>query len=210
LLLASVLALVSLGLLAAGGAVIVLDQTQRDSSGYLMTSTQPYSSLSYALESASYRGGTSSDWFVPGDLLGTVKLRVNSTHPVFIGIAPEAAVNPYLAGVAHARGDSFTTPSAHFRIYAGGAPASPPATQRFWAASASGSGTQTVTWKPQAGNWRIVVMNTDGSAGVSSEVSVGARMPHLLAIGSAATGAGLLLLLISGGAIYLAVRPRRS
>jgi hypothetical protein len=35
-------------------------------------------------------------------------------------------------------------------------------------------------------------------------------MPHLLATGIAAASAGLVLLLISGGAIYLAVRPRRS
>ena len=210
LLLASILALISLSLVAAGGAGIVLDQTQRDSSGYLMTSAEPYSSSTYALESASYRGGTSNDWFVPGDLLGTVKLRVSSTRPVFIGIGPEAAVNSYLAGAAHARGDSFTTPTADFRVIAGGALAAPPATQRFWAASAAGSGTQTVTWKPQAGNWRIVLMNADGSAGVSSAVSIGARMPHLLAIAITAGSAGLVLLLISGGAIYLAARPRKS
>jgi hypothetical protein len=77
---------------------------------------------------------------------------VNSTRPVFVGIAPEAAVNTYLGGMAHARGDSFTTPSADFRVYAGGAPVAPPTTQRSRAASASGSGTQAVTWKPQAGN----------------------------------------------------------
>jgi hypothetical protein len=210
LVLASILCLVSLGLLAAGSAGIVLDTTQRDSSGYLTTSTERHSGSTYALESPSYRGGTSNDWFVPADLLGTVKLRVNSTRPTFIGIGPEAAVNAYLAGVAHARGDSFTTPSADFRVYGGGAPVAPPGTQRFWAASAAGSGAQTVTWKPRAGNWRIVLMNADGSPGVSAAVSIGARMPHLLAIGIAAAGAGLLLLLISGGVIYLAARPNRS
>jgi hypothetical protein len=35
-------------------------------------------------------------------------------------------------------------------------------------------------------------------------------MPHLLAIGIAAAGAGLVLLLISSAGVYLAVRPRRS
>lgn len=208
--LASILALVSLGLLTAGGTGIVLDRTQRDSSGYLMTSMASYSSSTYALESASYRGGTSNDWFVPGDLLGTVKLRVNSTRPVFIGIGPENAVNTYLAGVARARGGSFTAPSADFHVIAGGAPVSPPATQRFWAASTTGSGMQTITWKPRTGNWRIVLMNADGSPGVSYEVSIGARMPHLLAIGIAIASVGLVLMLVSSVAIQLAVRPRGS
>ena len=94
---ASLLALASFGLLAAGGTGIVLDQTQRDSSGYLMTSTEPYSTSTYALVSGSYRGGTSGDWFVNRDLIGTVKVRVSSTRPVFIGIGPENAVNTYLS-----------------------------------------------------------------------------------------------------------------
>ena len=31
--------------------------------------------------------------------------------------------------------------------------------RRFWAASANGWGTQSVTWKPSGGRWAIVVMN---------------------------------------------------
>ena len=207
---ASLLALVSLGLLAAGGTGIVLDQTQRDSSGYLMTSTEPYSTSTYALVSGSYRGGTSGDWFVNRDLIGTVKVRVSSTRPVFIGIGPENAVNTYLSGVAYARGNSLTTPSSDFRTHPGGGPATPPGAQTFWSASSTGTGHQALTWKPQAGNWRIVLMNADGSAGVSSDVSIGAKMPHLLTIAIVAAGAGLVLLLISGAGIYLAVRPRGS
>ena len=210
LVVASILGLASLGALAAGAAGIVLDQTQRNSSGFLMTSTTPYSTPTYALVSGSYRGGTSGDWFLNRDVIGTVKLRVTSTRPVFIGIGPENAVNAYLAGVAHASGNSFATRSADFRVQPGGAPTSLPTTQRFWGASTTGSGTQTSTWNPQARNWRIVLMNADGSRKVSSDVSVGARMPHLLAIGIAVAGGGLLFLLISGGVIYLAVRPRTS
>ena len=65
-----------------------------------------------------------------------------------------------------------------------------------------------MTWTPQNGNWRIVLMNADGSPAVNASVSIGARVPHLLAISIAVLGAGLLLLLISTGGICLAVRKR--
>jgi hypothetical protein len=207
---ASVFGLVSLGLVAAGTTGIVIDQTQRDSSGYLMTSTEPYGTSTHALVSASYRGGTAGDWFVNRDLIGTVKLRVNSTRAMFIGIGPQTEVNTYLAGVGQARGDSLGTPSADFRTYPGGAPSAPPRTQTFWAASSSGTGQQTVTWKPERGNWRIVLMNADGSAGISSDVSIGARVPHLLTIAIVTAGVGLVLLLICAAGFYLTVRPRAS
>jgi hypothetical protein len=185
----------------------VLDQTQRNSSGYLMTSATRYSTGTYALVSASYRGGTSGDVFVPRDLLGTVRVRATGTRPVFIGIGPENAVNTYLSDVAHAQGTSFAT-NGTFTTYPGGAPASAPTAHPFWTASTVGGEIRTVNWTPQTGNWRIVVMNADGSRGVSADVSVGARLPHLLTIGIATLGAGILLLLLSAGGIYLTTRRR--
>ena len=200
--------LVSIAAIAAGGTGIVLDQTQRDAAGYLMTSASPYSTSTYALVSASYRGGSSNDWFVARDILGTVRVRISSSRPVFIGIGPESAVNAYLANVARTQGDTFATRSSDFRVLPGTAPSSPPTAQHFWSTSATGAGQQILTWTPQNGNWRIVLMNADSSNAVNASVSIGARVPHLLAIGIAALGAGLLLLLLSGGGIFLAVRKR--
>ena len=61
LVVASITGLLAIGLTAAGGTGIVFDQTQRNSSGYLMTPATRYSTSTYALVTASYRGGTSND-----------------------------------------------------------------------------------------------------------------------------------------------------
>jgi hypothetical protein len=204
--LAGLLAIAAIG---AGGTGIGLDRTQRDASGYLMTSSTAYSTSTYALVSGSYQAGTSKDVFLARDLLGTVRVRVKSPRPVFVGIGRESAVNAYLANVAHAQGDTFGARSSEFRTHPGTASPASPTAQRFWSASATGTGQRTMTWSPQDGNWRIVVMNTDGSPGVSADVSVGARFPDLLTVAVAVLGAGILLLLISGGAIYVAIGPRR-
>jgi hypothetical protein len=210
LVVAGITALFGIAAVAAGGTGIVLDQTQRDSSGYLMTSPTSYSTGTYALVSAGYRAGTANDWFVTRDLLGTVRVRVSSSRPVFVGIAPASAVKSYLANVAHAQGDNLSTRSRDYRVHPGGAPSSRPVSQRFWSASASGTGQQTLRWTPQNGTWRIVVMNADGSRSVAADVSVGARMPNLLTMGIGALGAGLLLLSMCAGALYIAFgrRPR--
>ncbi len=204
--LASLGGLIALVAIAAAGTGIVLDQTQRDASGYLMTPARAYSTSTYALVSAGYRGGTSNEWFVARELLGTVRIRVAATRPVFVGIAPESDVQRYLGSVARAQGSQFDARSSDFLVRPGGPPSSPPAAERFWSASASGAGGTTLTWVPQAGNWRIVLMNADGTRAVNANVSVGARLPHLLTIAIAVLGGGILLLLLSGGGLYAAVR----
>jgi hypothetical protein len=210
LVIASATMLLSLAAIAAGGIGIALDQTERDSSGYLMTSARSYSTGTYAIVSGSYRAETSNGWYVARDLLGNVRVSATSVRPVFIGIGPERAVNAYLASVAHSEGDRFDTPNADFNTQPGGAPDSLPADQTFWSASAVGRGPQSVTWTPQGGSWRVVLMNADGSAGVTGDVRVGARLPHLLTIAIAVLGGGITLLLFSAGAIYLAATRRRS
>lgn len=84
----------------------------------------------------------------------------------------------------------------------------PPTAKHLWAARAVGSGTQTLSWSPRNGDWRIVVMNANGSAGVRADLAVGARFPHLLWIGIGLLGGGVLLLLLGGGGIYAAVGRR--
>jgi hypothetical protein len=71
-----------------------------------------------------------------------------------------------------------------------------PTSQTFWTESVSGTGTQTVTAEVPAGEWSVVVMNADGSAGVGADLSVGATLPI---IGRVAFNA-----LVIGGVLFLA------
>jgi hypothetical protein len=74
-------------------------------------------------------------------------------------------------------------------------------------ASVHGSGPQTLDWEAEGGEWSVVVMNADGSAGVDAELSFGAHVPHLTWIGIGAGIAGGLLVVLAVGLIYLGARP---
>jgi hypothetical protein len=205
---ASLAVLAGLAALIAGGTALVFDQTQRDASGYLMTHSTAYSTDTYALVSDSYRTGAAGDRMVIRDMLGTVRVRTESVQPVFVGIGPAAAVDSYLANVRREVATRFDANQTDFRLSNGGAPAVPPTARRFWAAQSLGSGAQTLSWSPRNGDWRIVVMNANGSAGVRAELAIGARFPHLLWIGIGVLGGGGLLLLLGGGGIFAAMRSR--
>jgi Domain of unknown function (DUF4389) len=204
--LGSLAVLAALAALAAGGIAVVFDQTQRSADGYLMTGSTTYSTGTYALVSDSYRAGTAGDWFVARDLLGTVRVHTESTSPVFVGIGPAAAVDRYLAGVRHETAASFDASRTRFRLHAGGAPSTMPTGETFWTADTVGAGTHDLTWSPRNGDWRVVLMNADGSSGVTAALSVGARFPHLLGIGIGLLAGGGALLLIGSLGIYAAAR----
>ena len=202
----TVVVLVGLAGVAAGGTALVFDQTQRNAAGYLMSSSRSYSTGTYALVSDSYRTGTAHDWFVARDLLGTVRVRVDSTTPVFVGVARAGAVDSYLANVRREVATRFDAGRGDFELRSGGAPAQPPAARTFWAATAAGTGVHTVSWKPENGSWRIVVMNADGSAAVHAELAIGARFPHLLGIGIGVLAGGAVLLALGGAVTAIAIR----
>ena len=49
----------------------------------------------------------------------------------------------------------------------GSAPPPAPATALNWTGQAAGTGTVTLRWPVRSGNWMLVVMNRDASAGVT-------------------------------------------
>ncbi len=77
-------------------------------------------------------------------------------------------------------------------------------------AVAVGSGRQEVTWTIAPGDWRAIIMNADGTAGVDVDVRFGARFPYLrgFAIAGMVIGGTLIVL----GILWLAFlfRPGRN
>jgi hypothetical protein len=204
----SLVTLVAVGIFAGGGTVVVLDQTQRDDAGYLVSPTRNFTTPTYAVVSRRMYAGVDGPHWVYDNLLGTVVLKSESAGPVFVGIARDRDVASYLGGVRRAEVTDLSTGRTHYVLRTGEAPSGPPGNQTFWAASSSGRGSQSLTWNVQDGSWRVVVMNADGSPRVSADLSVGAELPNLIWLGVGLLAAGALLL--TGGVlmIYFGARSR--
>jgi hypothetical protein len=207
---AGLAALSAAGLLAAAGLVLWADG-KKDDDGYLTTASHTFSTRDYAIASDDLdidEDGAGD--LLDDDLYGRVRLKVepHGDRPVFVGIAPTADVDHYLARTAHAEVTdvSFDPFRADYRPHGGTSAPAAPAVQRFWTASAHGTGPQTLTWKVRHGGWSVVVMNADGSRGVAAGVSAGADLPILTPLGWGLLGGGVLLALVAAGLVVVGVR----
>jgi hypothetical protein len=188
----AIVALLAGVVLAVAGVTIWTDVDKRDGSGYLSTNAHRYATPTRAIATNEVTIGTE----IPKRLIGTVRLQASSARPVFVGIARKATVDAYLAGASYATAKDLDLDpfKVTYVTHPGSANPGRPSSQTFWAASAVGADTARLTWKPESGSWSIVVMNADGSPGVSADVTAGAKVAWLLwtGIGIAVVG-GLLL-----------------
>lgn len=205
----SLLTLVALGVLAVGAAVAYAGHS-RDAAGFVTSGPAPVASDAYAVVvprvGVDLRG---PDQAYARDLLGTVRIRATADAPdraVFLGLARTADVDAYLRGVGHdeIRDIDVDPVRVHYTDRAGGAPTSPPGEQTFWERSSAGTGTRTIEWQVSGGDWTVVVMNADGTAGVRADVDLGGTLPVLrgATIGLFVAGGVLLV-----GGVLLIVLP---
>jgi hypothetical protein len=201
--------LIALGVLTGGAAALVVDRTQRED-GFVTSPSHRFVTPTYGLvsETADLDG---PDWAWK-DLVGTVRIQGRSDDPVFLGIGPDADVERYLADVGHEVvhdiGHNIGGDENDRRP--GGAPATPPGEQTFWAASAQGTGRVNLDWDPENGHWAVVVMNADGSRFVDATLSIGAELDALPWVGVSLLGVGLLLALLAAGLIYVSLPKSRA
>jgi hypothetical protein len=202
----SIAAVLAFGLLAGGCALVVIDQTQRDDDGFLMSPSEDFRTPTYAIVSESADIETGGAEWALDSFLGTVRIRSESERPVFVGIGPATEVDRYLEGVEHDVVTDLEDEPRYSRV-GGGEPGGPPRAQQFWVASSSGSGEQTLEWDPEDGDWRAVVMNADGRRGISAELSIGAELDSVIWIGIGFLAAGALL--AGGAALAITAGVRR-
>ena len=147
----AVVALLAVVALVGGGALVVMNETQRDTDGFYASGAKTLATPTNALTSDNLDFGTDTpDWLFRKGRLGTIRVTATGTpgKPIFVGVARESQVDAYLRGVAH---DEIT--DFEFRPFSvtstrrpgTGTPAAP-TTESFWAATASGTGRQTATW----------------------------------------------------------------
>jgi hypothetical protein len=210
--LGSIGVLLGLALMAGGGFLLWADRTQRED-GYLTTPSERFATTTYALTRTRLEIDTDGPgWLLNDSWFGKIRIRGESpgAKMLFIGIGPEAAVAKYLGSVAHANVQDidFDPFRAKYLPIAGGAPQGPPTEQHFWAVSASGVGTQTVTWKVRQGDWSVVLMNADGSRGVVADIDLGAKLSFLLWVAIGSLLGGVLVIGGSTALIVLATQTR--
>jgi hypothetical protein len=189
--------------LAAGGTGIWANTWKRDDNGYFSAKAHRYQTHTRAIATESITVGS----YVPTWLAGKVRLDISGDKPLFVGIAPKATADAYLARIEHTQAtdlglDPFkVTYVDHPGTVDPGRPASEP----FWAAAVSGTSSP-LTWKLRSGTWSIVVMNADGSRGVAATIGVGVKVPALLWVGIGLSLLGGALLVAAG--LMFAARSR--
>jgi hypothetical protein len=194
--LASVGAVLALG----GGGILALGGSDGTfSSGHRDVST----STSALVSEVAKINGTAD----VTDALGHPRVRISadsvrSDRSVFVGIGPKAQVDRYLAGASIDKVNDFEVDpwSLDKTRREGTTMPKPPATQSFWVAKSAGS-TAAIDWKVRDGNYRVVVMNADGSRGVATQSSFEIQVPHLatlaivmLIVGLVSVGGGIAMM----------------
>ena len=212
LVLGIVLVLPGIGLLAGGGALLWVDRSSRTSDGFVLSGTHHFTAPGYALTSDTLDLSTGARWLPVSSALGRARVEVTADagKDVFVGIAPVDRARSYLFGVGHTvvRDIGASSTAADLATVSGGPPPGPPGAQSFWVARTSGTGTQTLTWLPADGSWMLVVMASDGSAGLSVQARAGATVPSLTGISWAVLGGGLALTVVGVLLVVLAARRR--
>jgi hypothetical protein len=209
----------ALGVLLCLGAVppvvggvtgLAADAAARDTAGFLTAPPAVIDGAGYAVRSPGLllEAGAPGT-FSPGAALGVVRVRAAAMEPgrpVFVGIAPRAAADRYLAGVASGTVAERTGSAAPLVVeQPGGPPAPAPADAGIWVAQAAGTGTQTLTWRPVPGDWTLVVLQPDGRPGIDVAADAAATVPGLRALSLVLLGIGAVLVALGATAVTAAV-----
>ncbi len=198
------LALVAVGLVGGGAAVLALDG-RRDTTGVV---SSPAVSVSSPTAAVTVEGLQATDsWVWTANGWGHVRVTATTAAGtgVFLGIAPQADVDRWLSGTAHDQlvevyaSDNVRYDRADGTIRSIGAPAD----QDFWVNRATGTGQAVLDWTARDGRYAIVLANADGAAGVAATTTVGTRIPDLAPLGWGLIGGGVAVAVAAFALIWI-------
>lgn len=196
LLAGALFALVAVGVGLGGGALLCANTFIRGDDGYYSSVSQQFDSSSYAITSKDLEVNNARGDWMPFNL-GTARVKVTGKGPqsMFVGVARQADIDAYLSASAHDEVADLSRSSDDvvYRHHSGDASPASPQSQRFWIAQATGTGTQTVQWDVDNGDWAIVAMNADASSGVRFVASAGINTGAALPIGAGMLVGALLI-----------------
>jgi hypothetical protein len=135
--------------------------------------------------------------------IGVSASAVDGGPAKFVGVGTVEDVDRYLAGVEVDRVDDIE--AEPFKLdkkrQSGTRSPAAPTTQSFWVAQDSGADAE-VDWKVRDGDYKVVVMNADGSRDVVADSHFEAGAPYLSTAALSVLLAGLML--IGAGGVLLA------
>jgi hypothetical protein len=204
---AAIVTAVAAIVLAAAGTLALGANAWRVGDGYFTWSTETFTSSGYAIAMKSVDISHAPRWAFGDAGLDSVRIEAESDRPLFIGIARASDLDRYLRGTEHdeVSGLSYRPFQVAYEHVEGHAPRRAPVDEPIWVAATSGPGSLALSWKPEPGDWRAVVMNADGTRGVTAELQLGARTQLAWWLGGALLGAAALA---AGGAAALFRRAR--
>ncbi len=141
---------------------------------------------------------------VGGDTVLRIRAERVDGGDVVVGVAPAADLDAFLIrGSAETVNDLDFDPFGYRGVIVGGNRALPAPDPALFVAYAAGPGAQEIEWTVQAGEWRAIIMNADGSPGVDIDGRFAAKFAYLrgfaiagMIIGGTLAALGLLILAI--------------
>ncbi len=210
--------LVGAGLIAGAIAGLVQD---RDADDYFVTDGDRFERSSFAIVSEATDVLTDAPGWVADLVLDPVDIKVsgssNTGSSIFLGIASSSDVETYLTNVAYDEVDGvrFEGSAIDYTHHRGTSTPGSPGAETFWVTSIEGPGNQTLNWSAEQGDWSVVVMNADGSAGVDADLVRGVRVSNIVPVMWVALVFGLVSLLVGGfllfrGVVATAAQPTKA
>ena len=141
--------LIAFGMLALGGVLLWAD-SKKDEQGYIHTDTERFATRTAAIATDNLDVDSHGlGWLTSHDRYGNIRLEVSPRNDkaVFVGVARTKDVSRYLSGTSHTTVTDFHSDPfrAVYRAERGSGRPAAPVSKRIWAASAHGTGMQTVT-----------------------------------------------------------------